>query len=166
MKSILRSSQVLKGIGRGGVKALVEVTLNDVYFKGDHFHSSSSTLREERSKRDHAWKHLYLVPLFEFHDTRHFVEFVLNFKVSYSKGISKWGLRLPCISKGSSKEAKGGQNLDRIALKTVKQCVGHFTRKLTQFGQSFLASFGGHNFLHASPYSSLRNDLSNKTNPD
>ena len=61
----------------------------DAYFQGDYFHSPSSTLREERAKRDHAWKQLYLVPLFEFHNTRHFVKFVLNFKVPYSKGISK-----------------------------------------------------------------------------
>ena len=37
-----------------------------------------------------------MVPLFEFHDTRHFVEFVLNFKVPYSKGFPKWGSRASC----------------------------------------------------------------------
>ena len=62
----------------------------------NHFHSSSSTSREEKAKQDHAWKHLYLVPLFEFYDTRHFVEFVLNFKVPYSKGFPKWGSRVSC----------------------------------------------------------------------
>jgi len=61
-----------------------------------HFHSPSSTSREERAKGDHAWKHLFLVPLFEFHDTRHFVEFVSNFKVPYSKWFLKWGSRASC----------------------------------------------------------------------
>jgi len=96
----------------------------DVYFQGDHFHSSISTSREERAKQDHAWKHLYLVPLFEFHDARQFVEFVLNFQVPYSKGISKWGSRLPCISKGSSKEAKGAQNLVKIVQKQSNSALG------------------------------------------
>jgi len=61
-----------------------------------HFHSSSSTSREEKAKQDHAWKQLYLVPLLEFHDTIHFVEFVLNIKVPYSKGFPKWGLGASC----------------------------------------------------------------------
>jgi len=68
----------------------------DAYFHMHHFHSSRSPSREETAKQDHASKHLYLVPLFEFHDTRHFVEFVLNFKVPYSKGFPKWGSRASC----------------------------------------------------------------------
>ena len=47
-------------------------------------------------QQDHAWKRSSLVPLYEFHDTRHFKEFMLNFKVPFSKGISKWGLRASC----------------------------------------------------------------------
>ena len=39
---------------------------------------------------------LILVPLFEFYDTRHFVKFVLNFKVPYSKWFLKWGSRASC----------------------------------------------------------------------
>jgi len=99
--------------GDGGISIIFSLRTNakqpgeyDAYFHMHNFHSSSSTSREERAKRDHAWKHLYLIPLFEFHDSRHFMEFVLNFKVPYSKGISKWVSRLPCISKGSSKEVK------------------------------------------------------------
>jgi len=35
----------------------------------------------------HAWQGSSLVPLFEFHDKRHFMEFYLNFKVPYPKGF-------------------------------------------------------------------------------
>ena len=75
---------------------VVPPSTGDAYFHMHHFRSSSSTSREENAKQDHAWKHLFLVPLFEFHDTRHFVEFVLNFKVPYSKGFLKWGSRASC----------------------------------------------------------------------
>jgi len=81
---------------------VVILYLNDAYFHMHHFHSSSSTSREEKAKQYHAWKHLFLVPLFEFHDTRHFVEFVLNFKVPYSKGFLKWGSRASCSMPVSS----------------------------------------------------------------
>ena len=41
----------------------------------------------------------------------------MNFKVPYSKEISKWGSRLSCISKGSSKEVKD----DPTKLKEIKE---------------------------------------------
>ena len=47
----------------------------------------------------HAWEGPFLVPLFEFCDKRHSIEFYLNFKVPYPKGFSKWGSRVPSISK-------------------------------------------------------------------
>ena len=57
----------------------------DVHFQGCHFHSSSSTSWEASSKQIHAWQGPSSVPLFEFHDKRHFMEFYLNFKVPYPK---------------------------------------------------------------------------------
>ena len=33
----------------------------------------------------HAWQGSHSVPLFEFHDKRHFMEFYSNFKVPYPK---------------------------------------------------------------------------------
>jgi len=59
----------------------------DVYFQGDHFHSLNSTSREVSFKQVHAWQGSSLVPLFEFLDKRHFMEFYLNFKVPYPKGF-------------------------------------------------------------------------------
>jgi len=70
----------------------------DVYFKGDHFHSLNSTSREVSFNQVHAWQGSSLVPIFEFHDKRYFMEFYLNFKVPFSNGLSKWGSRVPCIS--------------------------------------------------------------------
>ena len=71
----------------------------DVYFQGYHFHSFNSTSWEVTSMQIHAWQGPSLVPLFEFHDKRHFMEFYLNFKVPCPKGFSKWGSRVPSISK-------------------------------------------------------------------
>jgi len=69
---------------------------SNVYIQGVHFHFSNSTLRKVKVQQDHAWKRSSLIPLYEFHDTRHFKEFMLNFKVPFSKGIFKWGLRASC----------------------------------------------------------------------
>ena len=71
----------------------------DVYFQGYHFHSFKSTSWEVSSTQIHAWEGPFLVPLFEFCDKRHSIEFYLNFKVPYPKGFSKWGSRVPSISK-------------------------------------------------------------------
>ena len=57
----------------------------DVYFQGYYFHSFNSTLLGASSKQIHAWQGPYSVPLFEFHDKRHFMEFYPNLKVPYSK---------------------------------------------------------------------------------
>ena len=92
---------------------------SDAYFHMPHFHCASSTSWEERAKQDHAWKHLYL-GLFEFHDIRHFVEFVLNFKVPYSKGFPKWGSRASCsIAVNSTTPIKLKE--DPTKLKEVKE---------------------------------------------
>ena len=72
--------------------------LSDVYFQGDYFQSLNSTSREVSFKQVHAWQGSSLVPIFEFHDKRHFMEFYLNFKVPFPNGFSKWGSRVPCIS--------------------------------------------------------------------
>jgi len=71
----------------------------DVYFQESHFHSFNSTSWEVNFIQIHAWQGPSLVPLFEFYDKRHFMEFYLNFKVPYPKGFSKWGSRVPSISK-------------------------------------------------------------------
>jgi len=62
----------------------------DVYFQGDHFHSLNSTSKEVSFKQVHAWQGSSLVPLFEFRDKRHFMEFYLNFKVPYPKVMESY----------------------------------------------------------------------------
>jgi len=79
------------------------------------------------------------------------------FKRDFQMGI-KTTMHFKGKLQGSKRSPKSGQNY----AKTVQQCVGHFIRKLTRFGPSFWASFEGHNFLHASPYLSSKNQLSNK----
>jgi len=76
--------------------------LLDVYFQGYHFHSFNSISWEVSYIHIHASQGSSLVPLVEFHDKRHFMEFYLNFKVPYPKAFSKWGSRVPCISKGKN----------------------------------------------------------------
>ena len=43
----------------------------------------------------HAWQGSHSVPLFEFHDKRHFMEFYLNFKVPYPKEYDEDHLHNP-----------------------------------------------------------------------
>jgi len=74
----------------------------DVYFQGYYFHSFNSTSWEVSSIEIHAWQDFSLVPLFEFHDKRHFMEFYLNFKVPFANDFTKWGTTVPCISKGKN----------------------------------------------------------------
>ena len=71
----------------------------DAYFKGYHFHSFNSTSSEVSFVQFHAWQGPSLVPLFDFHDKRDFMEFYLMFKAAHPKGFSKWGSRVPSISK-------------------------------------------------------------------
>ena len=72
----------------------------DVYIQGNHFDSFYSTSWEVISIQIHAWQGFSLVPPFEFHDKRHFIEFSLNLKVPFPKGFTQWGTRVPCISRG------------------------------------------------------------------
>ena len=55
----------------------------NVYFQGCLFHSFNLTSWEVSSMQIHAWQGSHLVPLFEFHDKRHFMEFYSNFNVPY-----------------------------------------------------------------------------------
>ena len=57
----------------------------DIYFQGYHFHSFKSTSWELSSIQIHAWQGYSMVPLFEFHSKRHFMEFCLNFKMPLLK---------------------------------------------------------------------------------
>ena len=41
----------------------------------------------------HSWLHHLLAPLFEFHGKTHFIEFYLNFKITFSKEAFKMGLK-------------------------------------------------------------------------
>ena len=61
----------------------------DVYFEGLHSHSSKSTSSMERSIHVLAWRSIFGVPLFEFHDKRHFMAFYLNLKMPFLKR-DKW----------------------------------------------------------------------------
>ena len=70
---------------------LFEERAFDICFQGYYFHSFNSTSWEASSIQIHAWQGPSLVPLFEFHEKRHFMEFYLNFKLPYPKGFSKWG---------------------------------------------------------------------------
>ena len=55
----------------------------DVYFQAYHFHSFNSISWEASSKQIYTWQGPSSVPLFEFHDERHFMEFYLNFKMPF-----------------------------------------------------------------------------------
>ena len=57
----------------------------DVYLQGYQFDSSYSTSREARSKQIHTWQGPSWIPLFEFHNKRHFMEFYSNIKVPCPK---------------------------------------------------------------------------------
>ena len=63
----------------------------NAYFKGYHFHSFNSTSSEVSFVQFNAWKGPSLVPLFDFHDKRDFMEFYLRFKAPHTKGFSKRG---------------------------------------------------------------------------
>ena len=89
-EEFLHSQQQLRTI-------LFEERSFDVYFEGYHFHSFNSTSWEVSSIQIHAWQGFSLIPLFEFHYKRHFLQFYLNFKVPYPKGFSKRGSRVPFI---------------------------------------------------------------------
>ena len=67
----------------------------DVYFQGCQFHSSYSTPWEASSDPIHAWQGPSWVPLFEFHNKRHFMEFYSNFKVPYPKMLG--GINDQCL---------------------------------------------------------------------
>ena len=60
----------------------------DVYFQAYHFHSFNSISWEASSKQIYTWQGPSSVPLFEFHDEKHFMEFYLNFKMPFFKRCS------------------------------------------------------------------------------
>jgi len=62
----------------------------DVYLLGVHFHFFNPTW-ELRSIRIHACQGSFWALSFEFRNKRHFMEFHLNYKVSFPKGDIKWG---------------------------------------------------------------------------
>jgi len=93
---------------------------DDVYFHIHHFHYLNSTSREANVKETRAWKASTWSLLSEFHHARHFLEFMLNFKVPFLKGFSKWGLRASCtmpINPTTIIELKEGQEKLREAKK-------------------------------------------------
>ena len=59
----------------------------DAYFQGCVFHSFKTKSWEVSSIQIHAWQGFSLVPLFELHDKRHFMQFYLNFKMPVLKEI-------------------------------------------------------------------------------
>ena len=72
-----------------------------------------------------AWKPSTWTLLSEFYNARHFLEFMLNFKVSFSKGFSKWGLRASCtmpINPTTIIELKEGQEMLKGAKKIALIC--------------------------------------------
>jgi len=71
----------------------------DVYFQWYHFHSFNPSSWKATSIQIHARQGSFRAILFEFHGKRHFMEFYLNYKVSFPEWDIKWGSK-HCTFKG------------------------------------------------------------------
>jgi len=141
---------------------------SDVYFHIHHFHSLNSTPREENFKQMHVWKASTWTLLSEFHNARHFLEFMLNFKAPFSKGFSIWGLRASCtmpinpttlikLKEGQEKlkEAKKIALICRKATNVPLELVRHSSASTSDFvtllQQDVMGNFAdGHHLSQAS----------------